>query len=396
MPKTIGYVLDTFPVFTETFVGNEMRAMAEAGHRIVPIVLRRNDGPSQEIDRGLAERAIYLDQIGISAGILGLSQPRGRPDRALDFVFAQRGLPRKSLLWNAAKIARVARLNGCEHLHAHFSWGAAGHAITAARWTGMTVSFICHGYDVYAAPADLPCKLQSADFVVAVCEDLQNDLHGLAPGAKTHLIHCGIDPSRFKPAEPARQGDPGSGPGPRRVLFIGRLVESKGVEDLVAAVAALPPARRPVVDMVGDGPLADTLRRQIAAAGIEDRVRLLGRRSSDWIAAEGPAYDAFVAPFCVAANGDRDTGPVAVKEAMAMGLPIIASRWMGLREMITPSCGWLFPPKDRTSLAETLMQVTGLPQQQLRAMGEAARARVSSLYSIQAQAAAFSLAVEAV
>ena len=388
MKKTIGYVLDTFPVLTETFVGNEMRGMRDVGHEVVPIVLQRNDGPAQDIDRVLAQEAVYLDQVPARAAFTALVKPGSSAASAFGFLAKQRGLPRKSLFWNALKIAHVAKSRGCTHLHAHFSWGASAHAIVAARWAGMSVSFVCHGYDVYASPIDLPAKLQNVDFAIAVCKDLADHLTGLAPQSTVHTIHCGIDPNRFQPSDGPATAN--------RILFIGRLVESKGLTDLIPALAALPPDSRPMVDVVGDGPLRGMLGEMAVEAGVAGSMNFLGSVPSGWIAENGPGYAAFVAPFRAAANGDRDTGPVAVKEAMAMGLPVVANRFMGLREMITPDCGWLVAPRDITALAEALKSAAQLTGEQRAQMGRHARQRVIDLYSTASQATSLSQAVEAV
>ena len=117
------------------------------------------------------------------------------------------------------RIAAIARKAGCDHLHAHFSGGAAAHAIVAARWIGASVSFVCHGHDVYAEPEDLPLKLAAADAVVAVCNDMALDLRALAPEATIATIPCGTDPEAFRPTTRSAPE--------RRLLFIGRLVETK-------------------------------------------------------------------------------------------------------------------------------------------------------------------------
>src|SRR5690349_7386707 len=262
--KSIAYVLGTFPVLSETFVGNEMRAMAARGHGIVPIVLRRPAGTHQTIDATLASRATYLDQIGRAAAPSVLASVPVRAARSsargLEFVRRQQALPSRSLLWNAAKIAAVARRRGCTHLHAHFAEGAAAHALVAARLIGATVSFVGHGYDVYGSPSDLETKLMAADFAVAVCGDMAADMRRLAPCARIETVPCGIDPLRFKPAT-------GDEPDNGRLLFVGRLVEQKGVDDLLTALALLPPDRRPGLDIVGTGPLHIRLEQRVRSLG---------------------------------------------------------------------------------------------------------------------------------
>ena len=270
--KTIGYVLADFPVFSETFVGDEMRAMAKRGHKVAPIVMRLRDGPAQAADIVLARNARTLSSASSMDALRTLARPTPGSVEALAYLLKQKHHTRRSLMWNAMKIAAIAREQGCDHLHAHFSGGAAAHAIVAARWIGASVSFVCHGHDVYAEAEDLPTKLVAADAVVAVCNDMGADLKNLAPSCNLTVIPCGTDPDAFQPAHDAEPM--------RTLLLIGRLVEQKGIDDLLTALAIQGTAS---VDIVGDGPLMASLRERAEALGVGDRVRFLGSRPREWL-----------------------------------------------------------------------------------------------------------------
>ena len=384
--KTIGYVLADFPALSETFVGNEMRAMRAEGHRVVPIVMHLLDGPAQEEDRRMIGETLVLKDIPRAAALGALVRPSRRAGAALSFLMAQRSLPRRSLLGNALKIANVARQAGCAHLHAHFAGGAAAHAIVAARWIGATVSFVGHGHDIYSEPQDIAAKLAAVDFAVATCDDMVADFESFQPGVRALRVPCGTDPARFRPVndDAPRQ----------RFLAIGRLVEQKAYDDLLHALARSLPTVG--IDVVGDGPLRDSLKEMAQGLGLgEDRIRWLGPRANAWIVEAGPGYAAFVAPFRMAPNGERDTSPVAIKEAMAMGLPVIGTRFMGTKEMVGPDNGILVEPGDVEGLARALDTVVALDPAKRRAMGEAGRRRVERELSLDAQARRLSSLVEA-
>jgi len=386
--KTIGYVLANFPVLSETFVLTEMRAMMRRGHRVVPIVMTRLDAPRQPDSGDIAALALYLDQVPPGA-VAGLLPRAGRGlGAALRFVRAQHGLQRRSLLWNSARIAALAHAHGCTHLHAHFAQAGTAHAIVAGRLMGAGVSFVCHGHDVYQHPIDLAPKLLGADAVLAVCEDMRADLAAIAPAAPIVNAPCGVDVERFRPRPEVAPN--------QRLLFVGRLIDCKGVDDLLWALAQLPPERRPGLDIVGDGALKPALTAMAADLGLSRSVDFLGARSSGWIAEHGPAYMAFVGPFRPAADGLKDTGPLVVKEAMAMGLPVIATRQMGLKETVDAASGFLAEPGDRPSLLAMLERFLALGPDRRAALGRGGRARVIDRFTDARQAETLSRLVEAI
>ena len=381
MSQTICYVLSAFPVLSETFVTNEIRAMRARGHTIVPVALAPFDGPCQPEDEVFRGTTVQL------ADIPALRALAIRPDRllsAMRFVRAQTGIPARSLLFAAARVALVIKQRGCTHVHAHFAHSATATAIVAARLAGVSVSFIAHGYDVYGDPCDLPAKLAAADVVFATCNDMAMHFRDLAPTVNVHVTPCGIDPDRFVPVELPCNG---------RFLAIGRLAEQKGYPVLLQALALLPAGSRPVIDVVGSGPLEAEIKAEAKRLGVASSVNLLGPKPSDWIAAEGPAYLGLVAPFVICKNGDRDTGPVVVKEAMAMGLPVIASALMGLKEMVTAQTGRLVQPCDPLPLAAALAWMTALPDADRRALGRVGRERVLALFTLAMQAKGMSEAI---
>jgi glycosyltransferase involved in cell wall biosynthesis len=350
-----------------------MRAIEARGHRIVPIVINLREGPAQAADRLLAARANVVAGAGGSSALATLLSPGPKALRAFSFLARQKRLKRRSLLWNAMKIAAIGRAAGCDHFHAHFSGGAAAHAIVAARWIGASVSFVCHGHDVYAEAEDLPLKLAAADGVVAVCNDMADDLARLAPRAGIATVPCGADHRAFQ-----ARGKAGAF---RRLLFVGRLVEQKGIDDLLSALALSPEIG---VDLVGDGPLLEPLRAQAEALGLGDRVAFLGGRPREWLIENAPNYFGLVAPFKEAPDGARDSGPMVVKEAMAMGMPVVATRFMGLKEMVTPATGFLADPGDPLTIAEAMAALLGLSAAERAEMGRRARARMVEVFSLDA------------
>ena len=153
------------------------------------------------------------------------------------------------------------------------------------------------------------------------------------------------------------------------MLAIGRLVEKKGFDVLVDALAQLPDVR---LRIVGDGPLRAQLRG--AAARCDGRVELLGSRAPAEVRAELERADVLAMPCVVARDGDRDSMPVVVKEAMAMGLLVVASDEVGLPECVLAPWGFLAPPGDADALAGALRAALALePRQRAARRGAGAR-----------------------
>jgi len=387
-PLSICYVLAAFPVLSETFVSNEIRAMRRMGHTIVPLALTPYDGPCQPEDEAMRAERVHLGDISTTRALAyAASRPSGLA-AALRFANRQIGIPARSLIRAAARVALAAKQHGCTHLHAHYAHSSAATAVAAAMIGGMTCSFIGHGYDIYGTPCDLPVKLSAADVVFATCEDMAADFRRLAPDVNTIVSSCGIDPDRFVPSPCATSNG--------RLLAIGRLVEQKGYSTLIEALARIPAAQRPVVDVVGGGPLEEELKAMAERLGVAANICFLGRKPSTWIAIEGPRYQGFLAPYVICADNDRDTGPVAVKEALAMGLPIVASRLMGLKESVQVSNGRHVEPGNVDDLADAILWLTGLSSADRQALGHAGRLHALVNYTLAAQAASITAAIHGV
>ncbi len=142
-----------------------------------------------------------------------------------------------------------------------------------------------------------------------------------------------------------------------KVLFVGRLVERKGVIYLISAVRILKDRGIPVeLRIVGEGPLLDSLKT--FARGLEDRVRFLGRLSSQELIEEYMRADIFVLPSIVDSRGDTEGLGVVLLEALSFGLPVIASKVGGIPDIVEDGkTGILVPEKDPVAIADAIERV---------------------------------------
>ncbi len=387
-PLRVLYVMCGFPVLSETFISNEIRAMRALGHTVVPLTMTPHMGACQPDDEPFRDEVLHLKVLPTLPALARAAMHPARLASALRFARSQQGIPVRSLMRAAAQVALLAQREGCTHIHAHFAHSAAATAIAAAKLAGVTCSFIGHGYDIYGSPADVPAKLRAVDVALATCIDMANHFREWAPEANIRTMSCGIDPSRFTPAA----GTAHNG----KLLAIGRMVEQKGYEVLIEAVASLPVADRAVIDVVGGGERAAALGQLAIERGVSDWVRFLGPQPQSWIAANGPDYLGFVAPYVICRNGDRDTGPLVLKEAMCMGLPIVASDVMGMKETVDSVNGRSVPQGNVAALADALAWINGLTESERRALGLAGRERALQHHTLRGQAESLSAAIRSV
>jgi colanic acid/amylovoran biosynthesis glycosyltransferase len=360
---------DRFPELSETFIAAEAQMLAGLGHAVRIEAGRRADDPDPQAGRGLEVRYLEDDRLGrrVRALIwLALRYPRAVARDLLD----RRRLCREERVRPLRQLAPAARrihAHGSAHIHAHFGTEPALDAMRLGGLLGLPYSFATHGYDIFLTPANLAAKHERAAFAVSACQYSVDHLRaelGSETTARLHRLVVGVDVERF------RRRAPHSSPG--TVLAIGRLVEKKGFTHLVEAAAKLRESGAlERVLIVGEGPLRRELEALIARTGAP--VELLGARPHTAIRDLLEEAALLVMPCVVAANGDRDTMPVVVKEALAMEVPVVATDEVGLPEVVQPDWGRLAPPGNPDALADAIRDLLELPAERRAEMGRAGR-----------------------
>ncbi len=388
-PPATAIVCNAFPVLSETFITAEAQALQLRGMPVRIEALRRRDRPNHAAARGL-ERAYvedegYLGRIGAAIAFCA-----HHPLRVLRDLLRRARWPadQRLPLLSLAPMARRLERWGTRHLHAHFANAAAVNAARLAGLLGISHSVTVHAFEIFERPDALVANLDGADFVTSGCEYNLEHLHGLLDSAvPLHEIVMGVDPERFRRTRPY--------PGARTVVAVGRLVEKKGFADLIDA-AALLERERPLdrVVIVGDGPLRDELRRRIETAGLGGRVTLAGALDPDAVRDELERADLLAMPCVVAADGDRDSMPVVVKEALSMEIPVVATDEVGLPELVRPEFGRLVPPRDPRSLADAIAEILELDPGERAAMGARGRAWVSEHADVATETAKLAALIE--
>jgi glycosyltransferase involved in cell wall biosynthesis len=365
---------DQFPELSETFIAAEMQELRRQGHDVH--VEAREHAPNPHPDAAAGLDVAYLADDSRGARIAALAWLVGRhPIRAARDLLGRSRWRRDENVRPLRELAPAARRvanHGSLHLHAHFGRGAALDALRIGALLGLPYSLATHGYDIFQLPANLREKHERAAFAVSDCDysiDHLRELLGARTGERLHRLVLGVDGERFDRTLPY--------PGGGTVLAVARLVEKKGLRYLVEAAAIL--GRGGALErvlIVGEGPLRAELETLIADSDADGTVELLGACTPDEIRDLLERADVLAMPCVVAEDGDRDTMPVVVKEALAMAVPVVATDEVGLPEVVRPEWGRLVPPHDSEALAAAIAELLALPGEQRAEMGRAGRAFV--------------------
>lgn len=378
----VAVLAETFPELSQTFVVNEAGALRRSGCA-VRVEARRRAG-RRNPDAAAPLPVAYVEDDGRLRKAAATAWLLARFPRAVARDLRARARWRReevvTPLRALAPVARRLRRSGTRHLHVHFAAEMALDTLRLAGVLGLPYSVTAHAYEIYQQPRNLREKLERAAFATSGCEYTVRDLRALVGEAhrdRIHVIVMGVDASAFR-----RRADH---PRERRVLAVGRLVEKKGFAYLLEAVArmATPPDR---VTIVGDGPLRGELEALRERLGLGGVVELAGARAPSRIRDELERAAVLAMPCVVAADGDRDSMPVAVKEALAMEVPVVASDEVGLPELVRPEWGRLVPPRDRDALAAALDELLALPPEERARLGSAGRAFVRRCCDVDAEA----------
>lgn len=258
---------------------------------------------------------------------------------------------------------RLIRRERYTVVHAHWLIPQGVACAAALRFMATPPPLVCtsHGGDLFGLRGALPSRikrwvLERAQAVTVVSHYMRDYLNEtLHPRSAVEVMSMGVDlQTRFVPVDGVtRLGD--------EVVFVGRLVEKKGVTVLLRALARVQ-ARLPRLQLriVGDGPLRAGLEAEATALGIAERVTFMGAVTQDRLPALYSAAAVAVVPSVVTRSGDQEGLGLVTVEALGCGCAVIASDLPAIRDVIAPGeNGLLVPPEDVDALADALAEMLG-------------------------------------
>lgn len=388
MGARIGYLLNTYPQPSVTFIRREIAALERRGHVIHRFAMRSDEsGLKDAADLAELRRTEFVLAAGaprLAGALMRSMLTRPRRTWAALLLALRMGarhpagrLRHLVYLVEAAHVARRASQLGLTHLHAHFGTNPATVAALVARLGGPCYSFTVHGPEEFDAPEalSLPDKIAGARFVAAISQHGRSQLFRwarLADWDKIRVIRCGIEPASFADIPPPRPD------GPVHLVNIGRFAGQKGQILLPAALAHAARLGADVrLTLVGDGPLRPQIDAAIDAAGMAGRVVLTGWLDDGGVRAALKSADALILPSFA------EGLPVVATEAMAAGRPVISTWVAGIPELVRDGEeGLLVPAGDVEALGSAIHDFCALSDADRLAMGARARARVAMAHDI--------------
>jgi colanic acid/amylovoran biosynthesis glycosyltransferase len=371
MSLKIAYIMSRFPHLPETFILREMNALEQMGWHITlyPLIKQQQKIIHSEAQNWL-DRANYSPYLSLKIIAENFRVIFTRPLKYFGLlvrIFRESISDRKFLIRSfvlfpksifLAKKLQQAEIN---HIHAHYATHPAFVAWVIHELVGISYSVTAHAHDIFVSHTMLKTKLLAATFIAAISEfnrDYLAQKIELSLKDKIHVVHCGVNPTWYRP-------QPQFNITRLEILNISSLQPYKGQIYLLKACLIL---KEQGVSfrcrIIGEGEARLALESFIRQNQLEDHVELLGAKSQTEVAHLLPKAHCYVQPSVITLTGKMEGIPVALMEALATELPVIATEISGIPELIRPGkTGFLVPPEDPDAIAEAISKVISNPEQ---------------------------------
>ena len=367
MRKCIAYLLGSYPRWSETFLRQDLSLLQETDVPLLPLCVYPGDAPAEpDWPRVTCLSTTATVSVASAAPDSVQTPAQGHQSGARIRVLGSRLLPRRLRtpvsLWShrrlLAALCSVACRESVGHIHAEFADLPGLLAAAASQKLGCSYSVGIHARDIYACKYSLGHLFSKALFVTACNAAAGAELLRRCPAltGRLHVVPHGIllDQWPFNDRVYCPRD-------PLQILFVGRFVEKKGIEHLLRALAG-GETRQFALTLVGSGPGEAALRELASSLEIEASVTWAGVIPRRAVPEYLRASDCLVVPSVVAADGDRDGIPNVAVEAMAAGVPVVATTVGGIPEAISDHTGWPCRAGDPEDLRRRLSEIRQNPR----------------------------------
>ena len=395
MPGKIVYIMSRFPHLPETFILREMIAIEKLGWQIAlyPLIFQRQPVIHREAQSWVkrVNRVPWFSWQILAANLsCAIRRPRLYFSLGWQTVWENRN-SLKFLLRAVVLFPRVVwmagrfQAAGVVHVHAHYATHPAFAAWLIHRLTGISYSVTVHAHDIFVEKTMLETKLHHAAFIAAISEynrEYLSKMFGAWVHERTHVVRCGIDPDYYHGRESSRSKSEFF-----EIVSVGSLHPYKGHAFLIEACALLCDFKIPFrCRIIGGGHLYELLNGLIQEYGLEEKVFLLGSQTQVEVSRLLETADCYVQPSVVTSSGKMEGIPVALMEAMASEVPVVATAISGIPELVKDGeTGWLVAPENASSIANTLNRIYAEPAE-ARSRAQKGRQLVINEFELMANA----------
>lgn len=344
-PQTsIAFLYAQYPKWSETFLRQDLILLQQQNLNVKPISIFQGDCEPE----AHWPKAEYLTATKNSTNVTPAHTIRR-------LIFLPKQINLAISLWkhrkNIEKLCRQLTWIRATHIHAEFADLPALLAKLAADKLGISYSIGIHAFDIHAAKYPPKWIFPKAAFITACNDVAANALVKTLPSIedKIRRINHGIDLEAWTYGEPHE-------PNPtHRLIFVGRLVPKKGVHLLLRALRLLLDRERQVsLTIVGAGPLEMELKALAHRLNLDPHIAWMGRQAPEDVRRLLRNSTCFCAPAIVAPDGDQDGIPNTILEAMAAGIPVIATKAGSIQEAVNEKTGWVIDIPSPKDIAKTI------------------------------------------
>lgn len=385
----LAYFTNMYPRATDTFVRREVVGLRKRGFDVLTYSVRKTGSDHDVDDEVISEKRktkyiLPFNLVGLfllSVNTLLRNPRRYISTAVLAYKTSRPGIKGHFLqlvyLLEATVLAKMVKEDGVEHVHNHLGDNSGTVTLLAAKLADVPYSISIHGPHIFFDGFHwaLDKKTEYAKFISCIGHFCTSQMMLYSDQAfwwKFRIIHCGVDLNRFEYQVPERKA--------KKMLYVGRLSAEKGIPILFDSLAKLKEKNYDVeLTLLGDGEDRNLLENVANEKGIEQQVVFGGFVDQATIAETLRASDMFVLPSF--AEGI----PVALMEAMAIGIPVIATYVGGVTELVVDQItGQVVFPSDANGLAEAIARYVDDPEF-CRTISRNAREKVAAEFNIEDQ-----------